>query len=50
MLMVSVSVERLEIMEDTTPTLMKKVITIAISVPRNAANNTFENFMTIQLC
>jgi hypothetical protein len=45
--MVSVSVERLEIMDVTTPTLMKKLTTKAISVPKNAASNTFENFMTI---
>ena len=46
--MVSVSVERPESMEDTTPTLMKKVTTIAISVPKNAASNTLENFMMLE--
>jgi hypothetical protein len=34
-------------MEEMTPTLMKKLITNAINVPRKAARTTFENFIVL---
>jgi hypothetical protein len=37
----------LEIMEETTPTLMKKLITNAMSVPMKAASTTLPNFMML---
>jgi hypothetical protein len=47
---VSVFFDMLEIMEETTPTLMKKLITNAINVPKKAARTTLPNFMMICFC
>ena len=44
---VSVGFDMADIIDETTPILMKKVATNAINVPKKAANKTFENFMML---
>jgi hypothetical protein len=44
---VSVGFDIADIIDETTPNLMKNVATKAINVPKKAANKTFENFMML---